>query len=151
MFELGTVDDVQMFFDCIDKYAMRQKGDARWNLITDRLYRRYLNIEDLPVAAELMSDIKSQFEKISPTEAKLEKQFEDKSMLDLNQETLAQVFGKFFDAFSSCKEGIELFFKRWNKYQPIRFVISDMPQLVNEKVRKLDQYDSLTGEPFWKR
>jgi hypothetical protein len=151
VYELGTINDVQTFFDCVDKYVMRQTDDVRWNLITDKLYQRYLMLEDLPRSSDLMAEIKRQFEQISTIDAGLKNQLDGKSRLDLSRETLAEVFGKFFEVFLCCKEEVEVFSKRFGTYQPLRIVIGDMPQLVNEKVRKLDQYDNLTGEPFWKR
>jgi len=151
VYELGTVDDVQMFFDCVDKCVMRLTGDASWTLITERLYKRYLVLEDLSLSAELMNNIKLQFEQVITTDARFKNKLQGESKLDLDQENLAQVFSKFFDAFFSCKEEVEVFSKRFGKYEPIRIVIGDMPELVNEKVRKLEQYDNLTGEPFWKR
>jgi hypothetical protein len=149
--ELGTVEDVQQFFDCIDKCVMRRTGDTRWNVVTDRLYRRYLRPEELPIAAELMKEIKDRFADISPREAGILSRSSDESRLDPAATSLAEMFEKFFIHFEHCKESAEIFFQKWKKPQPLRIVRSSTAQFMVDSGRKLDAFDALTGEPFWKQ
>jgi hypothetical protein len=148
--ELGTVDDVQFFFDCIGKFVV-ERNEAKWTVITDRLYRRYLKPEELPIAGNLLLEIEEKFKTINPKDAGLAKCLTAESRLDPSAPTLADLFTKFFQQIMKCKRSSELFFETWKKHQEVRIVISDMPRFINDKARKLEEFDKLTGEPFWKR
>jgi hypothetical protein len=146
--EVGSAGYVQAFFDCVEKYVVVGSTDVKWKLITDRLYRRYVALDDLPMTESLMREVKEMFANIKVSDANL---VALNATHGYDTDSLAEFFALIFKQFSFCKEAAEDFFKKWKKYPAVRIVISDMPDLVNDKVRKLEEYDQLTGEPFWKR
>jgi hypothetical protein len=62
---------------------------------------------------------------------------------------LADVFSKYFECFDSCVSDARLFYNDWGKYLPVRVMVSDVPEFITDKLRPLEEYDALEGEPFW--
>ncbi len=58
--QIGTVSDVKLFYSCIPHAAIHRQ-DKPWEVIFDRLYRRYLRPEDLQHAVALMAILKTWF------------------------------------------------------------------------------------------
>ncbi|WP_330848663.1 hypothetical protein [Burkholderia stagnalis] len=73
----------------------------------------------------------------------------EKSWLNSEQSTLADVFSKFFEKFVDACESAESFFEAFNIYQPVRVVISDLAGFARDQNKPLSDYDALQGEPFW--
>jgi hypothetical protein len=153
MNELGPVADVQLFFDCIGTVMAPTASDRNWPLLTDRLYRRYLCREELGAAQELMHEVQKRFGTVpsskvdwaavtAPTAI---------SRLDPSQATLAEVFSAYFEGFAMCRKSAEMFFETWQSYQPVKIVITDLPDFFIDKDRPPEEYESLEGEPLWKR
>ena len=59
--ELGPASDVVLFFDCLKAYVEQESQDQDWGLLTDRLYRRYLRLEELEKASSLMEQARQIF------------------------------------------------------------------------------------------
>lgn len=153
MWELGFASDVLAFFECIKRYANTRDSAQNYELLTDRLYRRFLRLEDLDAAAKLMAQIREQFAEVSSSEVDWGSLGIDldETQLDPNQPTLTDVFARFFLGFSNCVESAKSFLEDWKYYQPVRIVIADQPWFTVEKHRALDEYESLEGQPFWLR
>jgi len=143
---LGPVSDVILFFDCINVFAVEDHPQRDWSLLTDRLYRRYLRLEELDAAVALMNEVKKIFATVSTSAVAWEN---PTTKLNPNEPNLADVFARYFDLFAHCVTSAKGFFEDWNSYQPVRIVISDLAEFVNEKERPLEEYDALKGEPFW--
>ncbi|MDR7378435.1 hypothetical protein J2X19_003129 [Rhodoferax ferrireducens] len=156
LFEVGPVTDVQLFFDYLNKYVARQSPDKNWSYLTDRLYRRYLKLEELDLASALMNQVKIAFSTISSTtinwpEGIMEN---DQTRLDPRKSTLTDVFEKYFESFAHCVESAKINYEGFKtypgyKYEAVRFVIADQPWFMIEKKRPLEEYDALDGSPFW--
>jgi hypothetical protein len=149
--ELGPASDVQLFFDCVEEFVVYKLPEQDWNILTDRLYRRYIRIDELAKAAEMMEQVKQVFANLSSSAVDWGgiTGASAKTRLDPSRSTLAEVFAKYFENFAYCKESAEFFFKSWKIYQPVRIVVSDMPEFMKEKNRQLDDYEKLEGPPFW--
>ena len=61
VWSLGTAQEIQLFFDCIDAYVVKSFPNEDWRLITDRLYKRYLRPQELDIAVEKMNMIEKVF------------------------------------------------------------------------------------------
>ena len=66
--ELGPVADMQVFFYAVEIAASRLSVGEDAHLLTDRLYRRYLRLEELDQAADLLQKIQKIMQKI-PTKS----------------------------------------------------------------------------------
>ncbi|QCX49533.1 hypothetical protein [Ralstonia pseudosolanacearum] len=153
--ELGTVSDVVLFFDCLSMYVESARPEQDWSLLSDRLYRRYLREDELDAALRLMEQAKQIFSThpaataVNWDPALLGDR--QRTWLDPTRPTLADVFAKYFECFSHCVESSKIFMSSWNMYKPVRTVIADLPDFAVEKKRSLEEYDSLEGEPLWRR
>lgn len=151
--ELGPISDVQVFFKCINQYVVKQYPKNNWDLITDRLYKRYIRYEELPTFIEKINEIKTIFANI-PTDKVNFKKFGvnfDDTNLNLQGKNLSNTFKKYFDHLEDCIETAELIKKERGSYEPIRIVVSDLPEFYADDDRPLEDYDNLEGEPFWMR
>lgn len=151
--ELGSSTDVVTFFKCLDTYVVQTHPGADYALLTDRLYRRYLRLDELGTAVSMMSQVRDVFARV-PSDSvdwKMMGWDETDTWLNVKQATLADVFAKYFEHFTKCVESAQVFFNSWNIYQPVKTVIADMPEFMTDKKRPLVQYDVLEGEPFWLR
>lgn len=147
--ELGPVQDVVQFFECLDRFVTPVFPEKNWGLLTDRLYRRYLCWEELDEALILMMAVQEVFSRVQSS--KVQWRIDDGSRLVCDQATLADVFIKYFECFNCCVESAKGFFDDWNIYQPVKIVISDLSEFMVDKNRPLENYDDLSGEPFWFR
>ncbi|MFM0546983.1 hypothetical protein PQR29_19880 [Paraburkholderia strydomiana] len=155
IYELGPAPDVVLFFDCVKIYAEWDHPEQDWSLLTDRLYRRYLRREELKPALLLMGQVRQLFVQ-RPAKSSIEWEAKvlansEKSGLNPEQPTLAEVFSKYFEHFASACGSAESFVDAFNIYQPVRVVISDLPGFARDKNKPLAEYDALEGEPFWLR
>ncbi|RBH85820.1 hypothetical protein BRL93_22910 [Xanthomonas oryzae pv. oryzae] len=153
-YDLGTPSDVVLFFDCINAFVSGKYPGKEWGILTDRLYRRYLRFDDLERCSELMELVKTEFNDISASSIKWDKSTLDgdgKTFLAFRSSNLSDVFRRYFEAFSKAKESAKSFYDEFNIYQPVRILVSDLPNLVIEKMRPLEDYDSLEQDatPFW--
>ncbi|WP_422977780.1 hypothetical protein [Undibacterium sp. Ji49W] len=156
--ELDSVADVQLFFDCMKEFVAHKFPKQDWNILTDRLYRRYLRMEELTSAETMMEQVKEVFANVPNSAIDLSgiTTPSAKTQLDPNKITLAEIFSKYFEHFVHCKESAEINYKAFKsypgyEYEPVKMVIADMPEFMTDKKRPLEEYDALNGEPFWMR
>jgi hypothetical protein len=151
--ELGPVADVQLFFDCLGSLVVPASPDRNWSLLTDRLYRRYLRREELTPAQALMDEVQERFGDLPSSTV----DWGDitapgaVSRLDPLKATLADVFSAYFERFERCRNSAEMFFETWQRYLPLKIGIADLPDYLADEDRPLEEYESLQGEPLWKR
>ena len=151
--ELGPAPDVVLFFSCLERYAEQDYQEQDWSLLTDRLYRRYLRQEELESALALMGQAREIFAQ-KPAASSVEWDAAmlanpEKSWLNPEQSTLADVFSKYFEMFVDACNSAKSFFETFKIYQPVRVVISDLPGFARDKKKPLAEYDALEGKPFW--
>lgn len=152
IYELGPASDMVLFFECLSIYVERQYPEQNWSLLTDRLYRRYLRLEDLDAASALMEQARGIFAELPSSAVEWEPRMvgnEEKTWLDPTQPTLGDVFKKYFEHFRSARTSAESFLEAFNIYQPVRVVISDLAGFARDKNKPLAEYDLLEGRPFW--
>jgi hypothetical protein len=148
--ELGSIDEVQLFFDCIASYAVASAPELDWTLLTDRLYRKCITVDQAPQALALMERVKTVFEGVAsssiarPTASAVTK-------LDWTKPTLGGVFAEYFSRFAHCKESAELHFKAFDRQRPLRVVITDLWAIAEDKRLPIEAYDAFVGEPQWKQ
>ena len=154
IYDVGTNYDFLLFFDCLDYFVVKNHPEQDWSLLSDRLYRRYLRLEELDQAAVLMNQAQQIFSGLSSTEIDWTETLpNDKNLswLDPNQANLAEIFSKFFDYFTEAKESAISFFECFQIYQPLKIIPTNISAIMIEKRRPLQEYDDLEGKPFWLR
>jgi len=93
------------FFDCLDYFVIRNYAEQDWSLLTDRLYRRYLRLEELETARELMERVKRIFSKLASDEVNWRWDMQgdiNQTWLDARQPTLDIIFSKYFESFDAA-------------------------------------------------
>jgi len=152
---LGLINDVILFFDCIDWFVVPNYPNQDWSLITDRFYKRYLRLEELEPARKLMDKIRKIFSTVSSSEVDWTKILQgdpNKTWLDSSLPTLDLIFLKFFEEFNNAVDELMYNYDTYGRYTPIRLtMMGDVFYRVSEQFRPLKQYDSLgdTDKPFW--
>ncbi len=150
--ELGSVSDMVLFFECINFYAAKKYPETDWSLLTDRLYRRYLRLEELDEAVKLMSKVKEIFSTLPNSAIDWPEDFDlTKTRLDKNLSTLENIFEKYFRGFFYCVKSAQLHYETFKSYKPVRTGTTDTPYYIDDKNRPLEEYDQLEGKPFWLR
>ena len=64
LMDVGTEYDFLLFFECINSFLAKKYPNKNWNIITDRLYRKYIASNELDIAYLLMNEIQVEFRKI---------------------------------------------------------------------------------------
>lgn len=151
--EEGPPSDMVVFFNCLRLCAAEAGPSSGELALVDRLYRRYLKLDELDAALTFMTKAKDRLAQASAakfdwTEAGLDPA---RTQLILSGSTLAAVFEKYFQDFPRCVDSARSFFARWNIHQPVRVVKSHVTDFTDEKKRPLEEYDQLDGDPFWLR
>ena len=150
--ELGSASDVELFFDCIEYFAVKKYPHLNWTVLTDRLYRRYLRYEEIVVAEDLMRQVQAIFTMQPSSEVNWKQELvgdTEMTLLDPNQSNLGEVFSAYFERFHYCVESAQVFMTTWKIYQPIKTVPTDLSGFAKERTRPPEDYDSLSGKPFW--
>lgn len=158
---LGPVSDVVLFFGCIKAFVLPHAPQKNWTLITDRLYRRYLKIEELDSAKRLMEEIQIVFSNTSSGYIEWDDKIlvsQEKTRLNPELDVLSDVFSKYFNSFFYCVDAAKSSYESFKdypdyKYEPVRIGISNVPHFMLDERRPLSDYDSLGDEekPFWLR
>ncbi|CNL80567.1 hypothetical protein [Yersinia aleksiciae] len=159
--ELGTVNDVALFFECLKFFSEWKYPKQNWHLLTDRLYKRYLKQEEALAAKDQMMRVRQLFTELPNSSVEWDKVNQvghKNSKLNPELLTLADIFSRYFSAFFECLESAEVMFEEFKsypnyQYEPLRVVITDMPLYLDDQHRSLDQYDALGPDdlPFWLR
>jgi len=154
VYDLGPVLDVTFFFSCVKAYVVDAYPDKDWEILTDRLYRRYLRKEELVSASVLMTEVREVLLS-APRDCVEWNSFMSsngsQSWLDASSSTLGGLFYRYFELFDKAKESAISFMQEFGIYQPVRIVTSSLPDFIIEKNRSLVEYDALSGDdlPFW--
>lgn len=129
MLELGVPAQIEAFFQALATPALLWPAQVPPDLITDRLYRRYLRVDQLPAACAAFAALSRQLEQLPAGAAFVP--------LLKHLDQAAQAAAAFHTEF-----GID---------QPLRLLRADMPAFMLDKKRPLADYDALQGAPFWLR
>ena len=160
MIEVGPVNDMLLFFECLRLICVHRQPERDWSLLTDRLFKRYLRLEEADEAKTLMLLAQELFTKTSSQSfnwSQLSVALSE-SELDFSQKTMADIFSPYFRGFfKSCEraKSTHEYFKSHQdyKYRPIKVATTDIPYFIDEKLKPLSEYDALTDDdlPFWCR
>jgi len=158
MVGLGPASDMQLFFDCIDAHAVARRPRADWALVTDRLYRRYVRLEDVGVTRELLGIIQEEFSRTPVAEVDWNGRARagKPSALNPKMQNLGQVFARYIASFHEIAEESVLAWESAKSepgysFQAPRVCLADLAATIEEQDRPLAEYDSLEGPPLWQR
>ncbi|WP_459625350.1 hypothetical protein [Burkholderia sp. 3C] len=148
---------MMLFFGCLKTYAEQAHPERDWRLLTDRLYRRYLRLDELEDALLLMEQARRIFAELPASAIDWDPSMRgdaEKTWLDPSRSTLADVFSRYFENFVRCVESARINYETFKSYagysyEPVRVVISDLPGFARDKNKPLAEYDALEGKPFW--
>ncbi|MDE1497413.1 hypothetical protein KKJ25_21600 [Xenorhabdus bovienii] len=150
--DLGTVDDVALFFACVKQFVEGKYPDQDWHLLTDRLYKRYLRSEELHPAREKMVQVKQVFTEL-PSSLIDWNNISDESRLNPELPILSDVFDDYFSTFLTCAASAEFMHENVQPYPSgyLKVMITEIPYYAGEQKRPLEQYDALGADdlPFW--
>ena len=151
--DLGPASDMKAFFKCIDLAISLLPSDVNSSLLTDRLYRRYLRLEELGSAAALIAEVRNVLSDIPTESLNWHAMGRDSAAtrLDLSQKKVSDVFVRHLNGAEDLIRNATAFNKRFDIYQPVITIISDMPYFLRDESRPLADYDQLEGEPLWLR
>ncbi len=151
--QLGHANDIQVFFGCIDRYAGDVLDQTGRHLILDRLYKRYLRLEETAPAAAAMITVQRHFAKIPTASidwAALGLQPET-SEFKLGLDTAGAVFDErgYFRRFQGCVNSVLYRHEHGETFFPIMLSRSDFESIRHAETRPREEYDTLDGPPFW--
>ncbi|KQG95747.1 hypothetical protein APC57_06270 [Acinetobacter baumannii] len=132
MYVSGTSSEIQKFFDAIKNLALATPNDMDWSLVLDRLYKRYVRIEDIDRTKQIMEYCKA-------------------NLTRENEEENGNPFVMYFRHFFSSVSSAISFYEAFGEYRPIKLTVVDLPWQMLEAQRPLEEYDQLEGQPFWSR
>ena len=147
-----TVNDFNLFFTITRDVAAVLPG-YDWDLITDRLYRRYLKQDQLDEATKLMGILRTEFARYPRSQVNwIEHPVEpDYTALNNKLPTLADIFDPFFPAFDRAVGCARAHFKIFNQYLAVRIIVAGVEGIIYDNSLKLDDYENNDGAPFWAR
>ncbi len=106
IWELGSPQDMVVFFACLDCLTRSILAEMGRFVLLDRLFKRYLRLEDLDEAVSAMKIAREQFQLVIVEDAHLVELGLDKqnTTLRLEEANLAKMFEKCFNALPRCIE-----------------------------------------------
>ena len=151
--DLGTATDMKAFFYFVRLGILDLQNGGGHEFLTDRLYRRYLRLEDLDKTSAFAEDIHDILMRMPSRSMdwKAAGWVPTATRLDLSQKTVANVFDRYIKSVSYLSEDAKSFERRFQIYRPVMTIISDLPRLHIDQSRPLAEYDLLEGDPMWLR
>jgi hypothetical protein len=153
IYGISSFSDMIFFFECINYDVLRAYPNENFDVITDRLYKRYLRLEELDEAVLKMKLIEDVFKTVKSDLfdwSEIAKE-DTITFLDFKQNTLFEIFKEYFEGFNGCVESTKIFFKSWNKLSPVmisptniftRTYYSNIPLCEFENIKNNEK-------PFW--
>jgi hypothetical protein len=153
IYTLGPSFDVQAFFNAVQRLIPAARNSSEYDLITDRLFRRYLHKDQLDKSLQLMQSLDDEFNAIANKNIDWHSfgVVDYVSKLELTAETVGGVFEKYFELFKKAYESTLSFESEFKIFKPIRLVFADLPDFMLDKTRPLSAYDEPDLIPFWMR
>jgi hypothetical protein len=151
--ELGPASDMRVFFRCVGLAVSRLPSGGDGGLLTDRLYRRYLRLEELNPATAFIAKVRAVLDDISTKSVDWKAMGWDLSSTRLNLEepNVSHVVHRYLNGAHDLIGNAASFEKRFQIYRPVMTIISDTPRFMIDSDRPLTEYDTLDGEPIWLR
>lgn len=143
--EIGNKYEVMYFFKCI-KENISNNDVNNIDLVSDRLFRKYVRFEDIESTLDVLRKVRSVFDVI-PYGGDFE--FFDGVCLNLNGKTLSDVFCVIFNSAEKVFDQAIMFYRDFNRYTPIKLIVADIPECISWEKKSLAEYDSVSGEPLW--
>ncbi len=155
---LGNKEEMQEFFHLIDRYTKEYDSNTDYNLILDRLYKRYLKLEELEETKRLLNRIQNIFFKI-PCDAEYIRFLNtnmESSSVNFKAKNLKEFFEEYFyiilKTIDSAIFDHEYYKKKGEfSYRRVRITKQDIVQHTIDEMRPNEIYDNLEGEPYWIR
>lgn len=151
--QIGSLNDLLCFFNIIEKYAAPSLDDTDRQLVLDRLYKRYLRIDETPVAVEAMRRVQNALLHVPTSSVNWDNHHikSGQTTFDLQEGTVAGAVSHFFKAFPRCAESTMYCNNQATHrfFRPVKICRSDFGSLDREDRRPLEEYDALDGPPFW--
>jgi hypothetical protein len=143
--EIGNKFEVMFFFKCLNKYITKYDIE-NIDLVSDRLYKKYVKLDDIECTLGILRRVRNIFESIS-----YEGDFDGGGFgrLNLNGKFLSDVFSGFFEAIELVFEQALVFYREFNRYVPIKIIIADIPGCISWEKKSLNEYESVEGDPLW--
>ena len=147
---LGTKNDMTSFYRLIHHYC---KDIENIELISDRLYKKYVKKDDVDKTLDVMYLIGESFKKVSIESLENKKDYIIDSALNWKKDTLFDVYAKVFDRFPHIIQMFKYFLEDvgFDSDVLIKTVIASIPY--TDWIKELPQelFDNLTDEdePFW--
>jgi len=151
--DLGPASDMLTFFNCVRVVASRLLPDLDSSLLTDRLYRRYLKLDELDPTTDLIAHLQKVLISL-PADCINWNALgwkESSTKLDPTLSNIAEVLARYLDGAVDLIRNAKKFEKRFHIYKPVITIITDTPRFYVESNRPLADYDALEGEPMWLR
>lgn len=155
VFELGTAEDIDLFFDAV--WVILEKGGrgSRFPVVMNRFYKYALRIDEIKQAKQEMDIIKSEMAKIS---VKKWSQFSNGINLDdtswnKKSSNLAELFESVFRGFDTAYNMTIFLIEKYDDFVPMKIGRCDIPYTLEDSMRPPEEYDKLGEDdlPFWKR
>lgn len=156
--DIGTKVEMKIFFNAIAKYSRIYDQYTDYDLILDRLYKRYLKLEELSTATTLLNRIKDIFAKIMVPKEYLDFAIKNEASTSFNLKAnnLMIFFDKYFEAIldyiAKALYNHE-YYKKIGEYSYQRVMIchTDVVPATVASMRPDELYDKLEGDPYWMR
>lgn len=114
LFDLGSSQAMTAFLELI-RAQPQLLANTGCDLVTDRLYRRYVRREDVESTRQILDKVKEVFSGTSNSVllSVLDQDEAVQGGLDVGADNLAKVFSRYFNAIEHCMESAEVNFQEF--------------------------------------
>lgn len=149
LYELGSEYDVELFFDAIRYLVAPRFPDLNWDVVTDRLYKRYLKEDELDQAQEALRVAERTLQLEFASRLATLPNADQADVANGSTGTAGDVFRDYFEKFRSAVESAKSFKANWGEYVPLKIGRTDIPEFAVDRDRPTNSYDALVGRPLW--
>jgi hypothetical protein len=155
--EVGDVSAMEVFFEVVRAHVATS-SDTELATIVDRLYRRYVRLEDVALTRLAVAMIRTAFASLPLTvlDGRLSRAERTSGGILDGENDLASAFSRYFYAIEQCIDSAEVNLRHFKarpeisyEYEPVLIIRSEVPAFFIDKRIKLSAYDELKEEPFW--
>jgi hypothetical protein len=146
--KLGSAEYVQSFFECVEELDFDEPVRSK---IGDRLYRKYLKLDDLECACEAMGLVKNVFERTKLSEVLNSSYVSELKAEGRGDEILYSIYANFFSGFEDVVESSRYFYEDWGQYKRVFIGRVDVPHYDMYKRIPDSVLEQVSDKPVWLR
>jgi len=155
IFELGTSEDIDLFFTAVSRVLEQDRWGKHYPVVMLKLYKKTLDLDEIKEAKVEIDEIQLKFSQI-PLDSTISSKLDidmNKTSWNIHATDLGDFFDNFFKAFNTAYSMTLSLNNKYGEYSPMLLGGTSIGHATEDTMRPIEEYNKLSDSdlPFWKR